>query len=1206
MALGLIAGLPWLVGAAREAWAWMRGTAGASLARLDKAAHAALQSIGVAELAPLGISPASVQQAAAAFRSVKPGISDRMLRLVLAQTNLESSFGHGWGPGCWNMGAEQCGPGGATAEYSCVDHGDSHADGSKYTAKYKCFGSQPAAATGYLRLLAGDRYVDAYEGALEGSPLAFVRGLYIHTDADGKPAGGWFEGTGNTDEKRWGGYLAGVLARLPAIDSALGLVGGRSAPAPSSAPRALPPGPPAAPAAAPAAPAAPGYAKGVHDGGAPPQVPQGAPDVAALASAAQAYLNGGAPDTGAPAAAPSAQGTTGAPPLTALGGASAPATQGSPVLYTPGQHVSAQWTDGAYYPGTIINLDGAGRVQVAWDDGDAPSWVTRSQVRADAAGLSSGAAATPGIASQYAAQQGAPPRAAQTPAAPADGVASQFSGLHSSAPFAPPQAQVSGVLSWTMVDSDWRPYPNAWPVDPQKYLDANNGIAPVNGPPDLMLGSAPGDYANGAELWYYNPSEPWRGAHAWGAGEDRLAADQQRDVPLLTRRGVQGYPINPGDWNEGVQAGKQWAPPARVAGVGSARARVAGVPSETGTWRDATNDDVAADDMVASYKALLSRPVGTEQIQERNGRIWKLRTVSKATDPQFTTHRRDVRGWIFGCSSPTDRDPGLTVETGHWRDATDDDVAADDVGARYHALLPRPIDSEVLEEHNGRVWKLRTVSKDSDPVFTTHARDVRGWVWSCSDAGVVDDALSYLGLGAPLARVSGALGIVVQLFVLMLSTAFSIVMINLTAKVSEVMGRLSALGMSALAPGSSVTPGFVLVDPSDPQLAQAFTGRAAWLAESIERGWTYERPAMGAGARVAGPSNLIIAAAGAAALKAPLTTAEASNLWQQMIALGTAPGSFPPPPSDVVVDRDPVTGIPGPAWAPGGYVAMIGPNFDLGLRQTLGSDRYNGLLSQGYTFYQRNNGWNTMPDADATVRGVGAGAGGQDLRGLMLQAIRAGTALNTDSLVEVEVPALDLVITVPRRAFRAPVRGYAKPLLLGWSYANQIEACNALGMISMTWQMVDAVWRAPFTWRIKPTGLWAPGADLAMQRTDYALKHTDTVDATIAALDNGNGLPPDAVCRPEGKAWILDEHLPTSAGAVLWGWQGLSGKPLQGFGFGHDSDWADYSMCEPPCQRMARVLSTGQPIDLLTWYRGHFPAPAMQPFLDVYDTGAPS
>lgn len=178
----------------------------------DESARNALAEIGITEHAPIGIQATAVRQAADAFRAVDPNAKPGALRLWLAQTNLESSFGHGWGPNCWNMGAEQCPNGRPGKDFSCVDHKDSHSDGSVYTYKYKCFPSQEAAAKGYLDLLRTDRYAAAKSAAESGDALGFVKGLF---------EGGWFEGTGNTPEKRWGGYLSGILARLPAIDTAL-------------------------------------------------------------------------------------------------------------------------------------------------------------------------------------------------------------------------------------------------------------------------------------------------------------------------------------------------------------------------------------------------------------------------------------------------------------------------------------------------------------------------------------------------------------------------------------------------------------------------------------------------------------------------------------------------------------------------------------------------------------------------------------------------------------------------------------------------------------------------------------------------------------------------------------------------------------------------------------------------------------------------
>src|SRR5215510_6128786 len=63
-------------------------------------------------------------------------------------------------------------------------------------------------------------------------------------------------------------------------------------------------------------------------------------------------------------------------------------------------------------------------------------------------------------------------------------------------------------------------------------------------------------------------------------------------------------------------------------------------------WVSATNADVARDQTVGRYRALLSLPVGTQAHEMHNGNFWKFRVVSRATDPDLTSFAKDVRGWI--------------------------------------------------------------------------------------------------------------------------------------------------------------------------------------------------------------------------------------------------------------------------------------------------------------------------------------------------------------------------------------------------------------------------------------------------------------------------------------------------------------------------------------------------------------------------------
>lgn len=95
------------------------------------------------------------------------------------------------------------------------------------------------------------------------------------------------------------------------------------------------------------------------------------------------------------------------------------------------------------------------------------------------------------------------------------------------------------------------------------------------------------------------------------------------------------------------------APPQLPAGVHGIDVDDLGAgPGGEGNWTPATNEDVKRDNVVAAYKALLTRPVGTPSIRVYNGRVWRLKVVSKTTDPDFTKHEKDVRGWVWTCPAP--------------------------------------------------------------------------------------------------------------------------------------------------------------------------------------------------------------------------------------------------------------------------------------------------------------------------------------------------------------------------------------------------------------------------------------------------------------------------------------------------------------------------------------------------------------------------
>ena len=81
-------------------------------------------------------------------------------------------------------------------------------------------------------------------------------------------------------------------------------------------------------------------------------------------------------------------------------------------------------------------------------------------------------------------------------------------------------------------------------------------------------------------------------------------------------------------------------------------------------WVRATDADVRRDNLVRHYRALLALPVGTTVEDRYNRRLWRLRVVSRATDPT-TRFAKDVRGWIC---RPRPASTMLAVASagGHW------------------------------------------------------------------------------------------------------------------------------------------------------------------------------------------------------------------------------------------------------------------------------------------------------------------------------------------------------------------------------------------------------------------------------------------------------------------------------------------------------------------------------------------------------------
>lgn len=230
--------------------------------------------------------------------------------------------------------------------------------------------------------------------------------------------------------------------------------------------------------------------------------------------------------------------------------------------------------------------------------------------------------------------------------------------------------------------------------------------------------------------------------------------------------------------------------------------------------------------------------------------------------------------------------------------------------------------------------------------------------------------------------------------------------------------------------------------------------------------------------------------------------------------------------------------------------------------------------------------------------------GTDDARGLLLAAVRAGRH-HPIAYMELEVPAMDLVVTILREPLRAQVEG--RWLRLGVTYTEQIEICRRLGLVSPTKEIVDAAWAFARGERsvIAPTGLVQSPADSEwMMSLAFARRHNDNIDAAIAKLS----ADPDAFVRPYGKAWLIHPRMVEAdsdgvyRGVVEYGWQMLNGKPIQGPGSGrHDADYMDYSMVTADLVlRRARRLSTGETVDVLDRLRELYPDDRMASVIEAY------
>jgi hypothetical protein len=126
----------------------------------------------------------------------------------------------------------------------------------------------------------------------------------------------------------------------------------------------------------------------------------------------------------------------------------------------------------------------------------------------------------------------------------------------------------------------------------------------------------------------------------------------------------------------------------------------------------ATNADVARDRTVSRYRALLSRPVGTEVRELHNGRLWKLLVVGRATHPNLTTFVKDVRGWICHML-PT----STARRAGYGVNASFGPECADSLPKTYSFVSPTDDTSDWFDCRQGGRWESPTFEVTGNEVM---------------------------------------------------------------------------------------------------------------------------------------------------------------------------------------------------------------------------------------------------------------------------------------------------------------------------------------------------------------------------------------------------------------------------------------------------------------------------------------------------------
>lgn len=196
--------------------------------------------------------------------------------------------------------------------------------------------------------------------------------------------------------------------------------------------------------------------------------------------------------------------------------------------------------------------------------------------------------------------------------------------------------------------------------------------------------------------------------------------------------------------------------------------KVSGDPDDIGgpltlscDWRRATNKDLDRE-IVAAYVDQLKTPVGTHRTIQHNGKTWLLETVSSATDPDFTKHEKDVRGWIRVKDS---KDFTTTIENivieqkslpaqGIIPVNRDSTIVEFDASSGTAPIARRPIVATLMGEESEQIGSVNKMKIENGNVVTDNSVDDLG-KGPLTDVELVDTTDTNLGITIPIKKVEG-------------------------------------------------------------------------------------------------------------------------------------------------------------------------------------------------------------------------------------------------------------------------------------------------------------------------------------------------------------------------------------------------------------------------------------------------------------------